>query len=123
MCEHMFAHGTDPHLHDLLAGLPVGQGARDSLRPRILVRGLPRRCARRSFRLRVRIIDQSRLRGVRVAYKTRLARTTRKRFRVSVPARRAGVGRHRIRIRATDAAGNRARRVVTFRRAPLSRCG
>ena len=110
--------------HDLLAGLPVAQGARDNLRPRILVRGLPRRCARRSFRLRVRIIDQSRLRGARVAYKTRrLARTTRKRFRVRVPARRARAGRHRIRLRATDAAGNRARRVVTFRRAPLSRCG
>jgi hypothetical protein len=104
--------------HNLLAALPVARGARDNLRPRIRVAGLPRRrCTTGGFRVRVRVVDQSRLRGARVAMGSRrLKRTTRKRFRVKIKTQRMRAGRHRVRFRATDAAGNRARRVISFRR-------
>ena len=104
--------------HNLLAALPVAEGGRDNLRPRIRVAGLPRRsCTRGSFRVRVRVVDQSRLRGARVAMGSRsLKRTTCKRFRVKIRTQRIRAGRHRVRFRATDAAGNRARRVISFRR-------
>ena len=104
--------------HNLLAALPVAEGGRDNLRPRIRVAGLPRRsCTRGSFRVRVRVVDQSRLRGARVAMGSRsLKRTTCKRFRVKIRTQRMRAGRHRVRFRATDAAGNRARRVISFRR-------
>jgi hypothetical protein len=104
--------------HNLLAALPLAQGARDNLRPRIRVAGLPRRrCSMGGFRVRVRVVDQSRLRAARVAMGSRrLKRTTRKRFRVQIRTQRMRAGRHRVRFRATDAAGNRARRVISFRR-------
>ncbi|MGH2762879.1 MAG: hypothetical protein ACRDLD_09930, partial [Thermoleophilaceae bacterium] len=92
-------------------------GGRDRRAPRIRVRGVPRPCARSSFRMRVRIRDRSRLRRARVALGSRrLKGTRRKSFRVRVPGRRMRSGRHRIRIRAVDVHGNRARRVVRFRR-------
>jgi hypothetical protein len=104
--------------HDLLSRLPLAPGARDSLRPRIRVAGLPRRrCTRGGFRVRVRVIDQSRLRRTRVAMGSRrLKSTTRRRFRVKIKSQRMRARRHRVRIRATDAAGNSARRVLSFRR-------
>jgi YVTN family beta-propeller protein len=102
-----------------LPGLPVAAGARDNLAPRIRVRGRPKRCRSRRFRLRVRVKDQSKLRSARAKLRgRRLRRTTKKRFRVRVPARRLDAGRHRVRIVATDVAGNRGRRVVRFRRCP-----
>ena len=102
---------------DYLTGLPLPPGVRDRRAPRIRVRGLPRRCRSRGFRVRVRISDQSSLKGARVALgRRRLRSTRRKSFRVRVPAARLRAGTHRLRIRATDAAGNRSRRVVRFRR-------
>jgi hypothetical protein len=104
--------------HDVLAQLPRAPGARDNLKPRIRIAGLPRRrCTRGGFRVRVRVLDQSRLRATRVAMGSRrLRRTTRKRFRIKIKTQRMRAGRHRVRFRATDAAGNSMRRVVSFRR-------
>jgi YVTN family beta-propeller protein len=97
--------------------LPLAPGARDRARPQIKVRGVPRRCRRSRFRIRIRIIDQSPLKSARVGLgKRRLRKTPRKKFSVRVPFRRLRAGRHRIRIRATDQAGNRAARTVRFRR-------
>jgi hypothetical protein len=105
-----------------LAQLPVAPGARDNLRPRIRVAGLPRRrCTTGGFRVRVRVLDQSRLRATRVAMGSRrLKSTTRKRFRIKIKSQRMKARRHRVRIRATDAAGNSSRRVVSFRRCKRS---
>jgi hypothetical protein len=81
------------------------------------VRNKPRRCQSRSFRIRVRIIEQSALRSadVRRGFR-RLRRTRLKNFSVRVPVRGLRPGTHRLRFRATDAAGNRAQRTVRFRR-------
>ena len=100
-----------------LPGLPPPPGSRDRRAPHIGVLNKPRRCQRRSFRIRVRIVEQSALRfaDVRRGFR-RLRRTRRKNFSVRVPVRGLRPGTHRLRFRATDAAGNRARRTVRFRR-------
>jgi hypothetical protein len=104
--------------HGLLAELPLAPGAGDSLRPRLRIAGLPRRrCTRGGFRVRVRVLDQSPIRRARVAmHSRRLKSTTRKRFRVKIKTQRMKAGRHRVRFRARDAAGNSTRRVLSFRR-------
>ena len=100
-----------------LPGLPVAAGARDNLRPRIRVAGVPRRCSSRGFRARVTVRDQSALRSADTAVgNRRLRRTRRKSFRVRVPVRSLRRGGHRLRVTAVDAAGNRGRRTVRFRR-------
>jgi hypothetical protein len=99
-----------------LPGLPVAAGARDNLKPRIRVRGVPKRCRSRGFRARVIIRDQSALRSARVMVGARRLRSTkRKRFSVRVPVRSMKRGRHRLRVSAVDAVGNRGRRVARFR--------
>jgi hypothetical protein len=62
-------------------------------------------------------VEQSALRfaDVRRGFR-RLRRTRRKNFSVRVPVRGLRPGTHRLRFRATDAAGNRARRTVRFQR-------
>ena len=99
--------------HIYLAGLPIPPGSRDNLRPHLVVRGVPRRgCRRRAFRARVRVYDQSPLRGASAALRTKRLRTTRsKSFSVRVPVRHLKRGaRHRLRVGATDTAGNRGRK-------------
>ena len=90
----------------------------DLWRPRVRVRGVPRRrCARRSFVARVRAIDHGGLRRVRVALDGRRLRLgTRSRQRVRVPARGLRPGRHRLEVTAVDLAGNRTTRAVRFTR-------
>jgi len=97
---------------------PPAEGqATDRRRPVIRASGIPRPCARRAFRARLRIADASALRTVRVALGRRtLARSRRKRLAVRVPAERMRPGRHTIRVVAIDAHGNRARRKFRFRR-------
>ena len=101
--------------HTRLAGLPIAPGARDNLRPYIRVMR-PRRCRRERLRARIEVFDQSPLRSVAVRAPGRSRRTQRGRFRVSVPLRHVSPGRHRLRVRAVDTAGNVGRRVVRFRR-------
>jgi hypothetical protein len=105
-----------------LPGLPPPPGSRDRRAPHIGVLNKPRRCQRRSFRIRVRILEQSALRfaDVRRGFR-RLRRTRLKNFSVRVPVRGLRAGTHRLRFRATDAAGNAARRTVRFRRCAPSR--
>ena len=101
-----------------LPGLPPPPGVRDRIRPHISVGGVPRRgCTREPFRARVRIREQSRLRFADLRLDNRrLRRTRRKGFRVLIPARGLRPGVHRLRLRAVDAAGNRAARTIRFRR-------
>ena len=91
--------------------------AADTRAPRISIAGVPDTCVRSGFVVRVRIRDASRLRSARVRLDGRVvARTTRKRFRVRIPAGRMASGQHRIRVTATDRAGNRRTRAVRFTR-------
>jgi hypothetical protein len=101
--------------HTRLAGLPIAPGARDNLRPYIRVLR-PRRCRRERLRAQIQVFDQSPLRSVAVRAPGRSRRTQRTRFRVSVPLRNLEPGRHRLRVRAVDSAGNVGRRVIRFRR-------
>jgi hypothetical protein len=103
--------------HTRLAGLPIAPGARDNLPPYIRVRRVPKRCRRTKFRAEVTVFDQSSLKYAHTARGKRRLRNTRKKFfRVTVNVRRLSPGRHRLRVRAKDAAGNFGRRVVRFRR-------
>jgi hypothetical protein len=95
----------------------VGTG-RDRRKPRIGVRGVPRRgCVGRAFRARVRIREASALRRATLSVDGRpVRRTRRKRFGARVGVRRLSPGRHRLTVTAVDRAGNRAARTVRFRR-------
>lgn len=89
----------------------------DKRAPRIRAAGIPRRCATRAFRARLRIADTSRLRSVRVRVGgRRIATSSRKRVSVRIPVGRLRAGRHTISVTATDAAGNRSQRKLSFRR-------
>ncbi len=89
----------------------------DNRAPRIRTAGIPRPCAVQRFRARFRIADTSRLRSARVRLdRDRVATSRRKRFGVWVRAGRLNSGRHVLLVRATDAAGNTAKREVRFRR-------
>jgi hypothetical protein len=105
---------------DRPGGQPGGdrQGpARDSHAPRIRLRGVPARCARQGFTLRVRIVDTSGLRRAGVSLDGRPVRSTRrKRFQVRIGTDTLREGRHRIAVDGVDRAGNRAARTVSFRR-------
>ena len=89
----------------------------DRWRPRVRVRGVPRRrCVRRAFAARVLAVDHGGLRSVGVRLDRRLLRRgTAKRQRVRVSLRRLRPGSHRLTVTAVDQAGNRGRRVVRFR--------
>jgi hypothetical protein len=102
--------------HTRLAGLPIAPGARDNLPPHIRVLR-PRRCRHHRFRANIQVFDQSRLKYATARAPGRSRRTRRKLFSVSVPLGDLEPGgRYRLRVRAKDAAGNFARRVVRFRR-------
>jgi DNA-binding beta-propeller fold protein YncE len=101
--------------HTTLAGLPMAPGARDNAPPHIRVLK-PKRCRSKRLRARIRIFDQSRLRYAAARAPGRSKKTRRKRFRLTVPVKRLDPGRHRIRVRAKDTAGNFSRKVVRFRR-------
>lgn len=89
----------------------------DRRRPVIRARGIPHHCVGRPFRTRLRITDESKLRSVRVMLDGRtLATSQRKRLAVHIPARHLRPGRHALRVVATDAHRNRARRIFRFRR-------
>ena len=101
--------------HATLAGLPTAPGARDNLPPHIRVLK-PKRCRHRRLRARIRIFDQSPLRYAAARAPGRSRKTRRRRFRLTVPVEHLRPGRHRIRVRAKDTAGNFSRKVVRFRR-------
>ncbi len=85
---------------------------RTAPRVRVTTPGPRSRCVSRGFRARVRVSDASRLRRVDVFLDgKRIKRTTRTRFSVRIRAGELRAARHRIRVVATDRAGNR--RTVT----------
>ena len=105
-------HGTESNLR----APPPPPAARDSLAPRVRLSGLRRRCVRGSFRIRIRVREAS-LRRVTVFLDgRRIARRTRRSFRVRIRAHRLRPGRHRLRIVAVDQAGNRRVTRRSFRR-------
>ena len=88
----------------------------DQRGPKISVSKITRRC-RTKFRFRFTITDESPLQRVAVFLdRRRIRSTTRSRFTVQVKrGRRVRAGRHRLRVVATDSAGNTAARIVRFR--------
>ena len=90
----------------------------DRWRPRVRVRGVPRRaCIRRAFAARVLAVDHGGLRSVSVALdRRRLREGSAKRQRVRVPVRGLRPGIHRVSATAVDRAGNRRSAGVRFRR-------
>jgi hypothetical protein len=76
----------------------------------------PKGCRHRRLRARIRVFDQSPLRYAAARAPGRSRKTQRKRFRLTVPVEQLRPGRHRIRVRAKDTAGNFSRKVVSFRR-------
>jgi hypothetical protein len=96
-----------------------GPGPRkaDRTKPRVRVTGLPRRCARHAFRVRVRVREGSALRRGALFRDSRRLRSTRhKRYRVLVRVAHLRPGRHRLKVVAVDAAGNRRAITRRFRR-------
>ena len=109
----------------VLAGAdrPAAAGG-DDVAPRIRVRGVPRRCARRPFRARVRVFDASRLRRGHLGVDGRRRRTTAaKRYRVRIPIRGLSAGRHVLRVVAVDRNGNRRALRRGFRRCATTPAG
>lgn len=85
--------------------------------PRIGVRGVPDDCVREDFTISVRIRDESKLDRVRVLLDGREIRDTSKaRFEVDIRASKLDSGRHKIKVIATDAAGNRSSKTKGFER-------
>lgn len=85
--------------------------------PRVKLRGLPRRCASRGFRARVRVLSaDSRQEVTLFLDDRRLARSSKAAFRVGVPATRLRPGSHRLTVLAVDAVGNSTRSAFLFRR-------
>ena len=91
---------------------PTATPDRTAPRVRVTTPGVPGRCVSRGFTARVRVSDASGLRRVNVFLDgRRIRRTTRTRFSVRIRAGQLRAARHRIRVVATDRAGNR--RTVT----------
>lgn len=94
--------------------------ARNPQRVRVGIRlaGVPRRCVRRTFRVRVRVHSKLPMQRVRLGLDRRSlgSRERTRRLVVRIKARALRRGRHRLMIRARDVGGNVARRTARFRR-------
>ena len=90
-------------------------GGRRRVRPRVRIRGVPRRrCVRRAFRARVAVSGPALLRRAHTRVDGRMIRRTRsKRFRIRVAPRRPGM--HRLTVVVRDRAGSRGKAKVRFR--------
>jgi DNA-binding beta-propeller fold protein YncE len=88
------------------------------LLPKIRVAGVPRRCARSSFRVTIRVRARGRARvadlRIRVDAAT-IARVAGARATVIVRPARLRRGRHALRVTAIDTAGRRRSRILRFR--------
>jgi len=90
---------------------------RDADPPRVRVSGVPRRCVKRSFVVRVRVTAESPLRHAVVEVDGRRVALRRSgTFRVRVPVRRLGRGRHLLEVVARDRAGDLGAATKRFRR-------
>jgi hypothetical protein len=99
------------------ARIQGGGFVEDDEGPRIGVRGVPDDCVREDFTIEVRVRDASRVDRVRVLLDGREIRDTSKaRFEVGIRASRLESGRHKIKVIATDAAGNRSSKTRRFQR-------
>lgn len=106
----------------LLVGDDRSAAGDDDTAPRIRLRGLPRRCARRAFHARVLVSDTSRLRSGQLAVDGRRRRTTAvKRYSVRIAVQGLSAGRHVLRVVAVDRSGNRRAVERVFRRCARSR--
>ena len=112
----------DPRNNSATAATTVaarGAAAPRGPRSRARVAGVPRRCTRSAFRVRVAVGGSSAIRSIRVLLDgKRLASVRRRRFSVRVDASRLRPGRHRITVVTTEQGGETTRTTRTF-----TRCG
>lgn len=112
------------------AGVPASPGA-DTTGPTVLLTGVPTgtpatpttpaaTCITRNFSARVRVSDTAGIRLVSVYLDGRLLKqVATPRFSVAINVRGLRVGRHRIKVVASDRAGNRRVTTRTFRKCTL----
>lgn len=85
--------------------------------PRVRLRGVPRRCVKRSFVVRVQVTGESPLRHAVIEVDGRRVALRRSgTFRFRVPVRRLGRGRHLLEVIARDRAGDLGAATKRFRR-------
>ena len=84
--------------------------------PTVSLTGMPHQCVRRAFRVKVRV-HATNLRSTLVFVDNRTVRSGHKsKLDFAVSVKKVSVGRHRLRVRATDGALRRASRSGTFTR-------
>ena len=98
-------------------GPAPGTNPRSTIRPSVRASGVPRACASRTFRARIRAAAGfSTVRSVTVSLDGRRIRTSSTgSFTVRVPTRGLRRGTHRLTVVATDVVGNRTVRTFRFR--------
>jgi hypothetical protein len=112
--------GRDGRRARRLTSSPASDGnpswqPRDRQGPRIALRGIPCRCVRGGFRVRVSAPDVSGLSEAQAFVDGRRVLTARRAsFSVFVRAGLPRAGRHRLRVSARDTVGNRSARAVRF---------
>ncbi|MGA9372975.1 MAG: ice-binding family protein [Solirubrobacterales bacterium] len=85
--------------------------------PTVKITKVPRRCTRTNFKMKVKVSDASGIRHTDVFLDgKRIKRSAKRFFSVTIRAKGLSPGRHKIRVVATDTAGNTRTRKVTFRR-------
>jgi hypothetical protein len=88
-------------------------------RPAVTITRVPKRCVARNFKLRVKVSFPGGIGSTNVFLDgRRIKRSSKTSFTVKVGAKGLKSGRHRIRVVATDAAGNQR-----VRKASFGRCG
>ncbi len=96
---------------------PDWQRLPDRTAPRLVVRGVPRRCASGAFTVRAGATDISGIRRLGIALDGKaLATTKRAKLRRRIAAHTLRAGRHKVTLNAVDRAGNRAKLARSFRR-------
>ena len=106
--------GLRPFADDIFTN-PAGKKLPPVARPRVKMRGVPKRCVSRRFRVRVTAKGSGLSLVVKID-RRRVRSTKRKKLAFWVSAGHAAPGRHRLSVRATDRFGRRASRSAKFTR-------
>jgi hypothetical protein len=91
--------------------------AADTTPPTVTITNVPKACTRSNFKLKVRVSDASGIRHTDVFLDgKRVKRSSKKSFSVPLPAKSLSPGVHRLRVVATDKAGNSRTKKARFAR-------
>jgi hypothetical protein len=91
--------------------------AADTTPPTVTITNVPKACTRSNFKLRVSVSDAGGIAHTDVFLDgKRVKRSSKKSFSVPLPAKSLSAGVHRLRVVATDKAGNTRTRKASFQR-------